>query len=161
MGNVKIYCLKDPRDLSIRYIGKTVTPLYDRLKVHIHQSKITSKHTHKEAWIKQLILINLKPVIELIEEVDESHWVEREKYWISFYKGLTNLSIGGDGPVGVRHTEEWKEQLRQRMKGNSQGLGIKWTEEQKRLRRLTPPWNKGIKTGKGQKLFKPIKICVH
>ncbi len=35
----KIYCLKDPNTLKIKYIGVTVSDLKQRLSQHIHDSK--------------------------------------------------------------------------------------------------------------------------
>jgi len=147
---VKIYKLIDPITMEIRYVGKTITSLNDRLKVHIRQSKATKKHTHKEAWIKGLLNQNTKPIIELIEEVENEIWVERECFWISKLPNLTNISIGGDsGGAGVKHTEERKQQSRERVKTikgfYKSGVGRKWTEEQKEKRRNKKPWNKGLK----------------
>lgn len=147
---VKIYKLIDPISLEIRYVGKTVTSLRDRLKVHIRQSKIAQKHTHKEAWIKSLLNQNNKPIIELIEEVGEDRWVERERYWISMLPNLTNASIGGDsGFTGIKISKVHREKLRNNAKNiigfYKSGLGRKWTEEQKEKRRQKPAWNKGLK----------------
>ena len=157
---VKIYSLSDPISNEIRYVGKTITSLSDRLKVHINQSKKTKKHTHKEAWIKSLLLKNLKPVIGLIEEVNTEIWAEREIYWISYYTNLTNTSIGGEsGTNGYKHTEERINQLREKAKTINgfykSGLGRKWTEEQKEKRREKAPWNKGIK---GKKASEETKL---
>jgi len=147
---VKIYKLIDPISYEIRYVGKTITSLNDRLKVHIRQSKIAKKHTHKEAWIKSLLNKNVRPIIELIEEVDNDIWVERECFWISQLPNLTNISSGGHcGGNGVKHTEERKQKLREKAKTikgfYKSGKGRKWTEEQKEKRRQKPAWNKGLK----------------
>lgn len=149
---VKIYCLKDPRNNKVKYVGKTKTELFDRLKVHIHQSKKCIKPTHKEAWIKQLLFLDLRPIIELLEEVLEINWKEAEIEWIKKGKELgwklTNLSIGGDGHNGVNISEENRLRLKGTVKNiigfYRSGLGRKWTEEQKAKRRLKPAWNKGL-----------------
>lgn len=148
---VYIYQLIDPTTMQVRYIGKTVTKLSDRLKVHLHQSKKAKRHTYKEAWIKGLMNRGLKPVIELIEECNSFNWVEREKYWIGYARQndwpITNLSEGGDGFHGVRHTESWKRNLSERMKGNKLGVGKKWSDEQRaKMHRVA--WNKGNRGGK-------------
>lgn len=134
MALFNIYCLRDPRDNAIRYIGKTNGLLCDRLKVHIHQSKKVIKPTHKEAWIKQLLFKGLRPNIELLDSVPEESWKEWETAFIRSGKDLglrlTNLSNGGDGHGRFKHTEEHKERLRQMMKGNKYGVGRKLTPEQ-------------------------------
>jgi hypothetical protein len=148
--SVKIYKLIDPITDNVRYVGKTVSKLNDRIKVHIYQSRISSSHTHKEAWIKGLLNSGLKPRIELIEEASVDNWAEREKYWICFYNNLTNLSIGGEsGNIGCKHSADRINELRENVKNIAgfykSGLGRKWTEEQKEIRRKTHAWNKGIK----------------
>jgi len=149
MSKVKIYKLIDPNSNEVRYVGKTITPLYDRLKVHIMQSKRSQKPTYKEAWIKSLLKNDQRPIMELIEEVENDLWVEREVYWISYFKNLTNLSKGGEsGNLGCTHSDELKAKLRDSVKSikgfYKSGLGRKWTEEQKEKRRMKPAWNKGI-----------------
>jgi len=149
MKKVNIYGLVDPITLEIRYVGKTVSTIKERLRIHIHQSKVAVKHTHKEAWIKGLLLKNIRPTIKLIEEVDHSVWAEREMYWISKIKNLTNTTLGGDVGNTTKCSEKRKEYLRvfsKNIKGfYNSGLGRKWTEEQKEKRRLKPPHNKGVK----------------
>ena len=40
---IQVYCLIDPRNLKIRYIGITCQPLTSRLANHIHASKKISR----------------------------------------------------------------------------------------------------------------------
>lgn len=149
MKIVRIYVLIDPVTSEKRYVGKTIDQLSDRLKVHLFQSKNSKKPTYKEAWIKGLLLNNKKPLVELLEECNESNWAERERHWIAFAKEtgwpITNLSDGGDGPHGVRHSEEFKNALREKMKGNRYGQGKTWTAEQRQvmMQQRIKPWNKG------------------
>lgn len=73
--------------------------------------------------------------------------VERIAFWKNDGADLCNLTIGGDGPSGRKHTEEWKQANSERMKGrtvseetrakisasaigNKRSLGIKRTPEQ-------------------------------
>lgn len=150
---VSIYELIDPITNECRYVGKTVSPLSDRLKVHVRQSKIAKKPTHKEAWIKGLIKKGKRPIIRLIEVATLENWAEREVILIKEYreKGvqLTNISIGGDsGFSGGGHSEESKKRLADSMRGNKYSLGVKWTPEQREKMKNRIPWNKGKKTGK-------------
>lgn len=148
---VFIYTLKDPITEEIRYVGKTVTALNTRLKVHIHQSKKKKKLTYKEAWIKGLLNINLKPIIELVEKCNTENWVEREKYWICFYKSkskITNLTEGGDGSHGHQPSDETRELVRGKMLGNKHGAGKKWTKEAIEKRNSNPNYiNRKIRRG--------------
>ena len=97
MKKVYIYTLADPITEEIRYIGKT-----NNLKARYlgHLSKNNPK-SHKSNWIKSLFNRNLKPKIEILEEVPIEDWKFWEVYWISQFKtwgfNLTNHTFGGDG----------------------------------------------------------------
>jgi len=96
MKKYKIYCLKNPDTMKIRYIGVTTAKyLSSRLSQHYYTA-IHDYQTHVAKWIRK---IGKKPIIELIEIVDESVWEEREQYWISYYDNLTNTHKGGKGVV--------------------------------------------------------------
>jgi hypothetical protein len=74
--------------------------------------------------------------------------VERIAFWINDGADLCNITLGGDGPSGRKHTEEWKRANSIRMKGrrpsaetrakmsaaaigNKKGLGKKKPQQQK------------------------------
>jgi len=96
---IKIYILIDPITYDIRYVGKTKYSLNDRLCKHL----ITREKNHRANWIKSLIKKGLKPIIKLIEEVQESEWISSEKYWINQFKewgfNLTNATEGGESGI--------------------------------------------------------------
>lgn len=133
---VKIYVLKHPDTLEIRYVGKTVRSLSRRLGNHIANAKGNKHNKHLSNWIMSILKEGKRPIIELIEECDNSVWEEREKYWISQYNNLINLTEGGDGCIGFihnsetinklrlinlgrKHTEEFKKAMSKRLKGIS------------------------------------------
>lgn len=139
---VKIYTLKHPDTSEIRYVGKTVRSLSRRLGNHIANAKGNKHNRHLSNWILSILSLGKRPLIELIEEVDSSIWQERERYWISQYPNLINLTDGGDGclgflhdeetrikcglaNVGRKHTDRFKEDLSKRLKG------VNLTEEHK------------------------------
>ena len=98
---VSIYFLSDPRDpLNIRYVGKTSKDLRHRLSIHLSSTSLSNK-THKNNWIKSLLILDIIPIITLIEEVSDECWVEREIFWIKYYRdsgfNLTNSTDGGEG----------------------------------------------------------------
>jgi hypothetical protein len=108
MDKVKIYSLSDPITNEVMYIGRTKARLSARLSSHYHCSRHNS--TPRDIWIANLRNNNLKPIMKVIEDVEESIWREKEKYWISYYReinpNLTNLSEGGEGAAGLKRTEE-------------------------------------------------------
>ena len=115
--SVRIYVLKHPDTLEVRYVGKTVRSLNRRLGNHIANAKGNKHNKHLSNWILKILSENNRPIIELLEECEHSVWQEREKYWISQFDNLINLTIGGDGCEGFIHNQETIEKLREVNKG--------------------------------------------
>lgn len=114
---VKIYVLKHPDTLEVRYVGKTVRSLSRRLDNHIANARGNKHNKHLSNWILKIITEGKKPIIELLEECEHSVWQEREKYWISQFDNLINMTVGGDGCEGFIHKPETIEKLRKISKG--------------------------------------------
>lgn len=99
MRKVIIYTLSDPRTNLVRYVGKT-TNINKRFIKHINESK-KSTSSHKKAWIRGLLNVGLKPIINIIDKVGKDEWEFWETYWISQFKtwgfNLTNTCDGGEG----------------------------------------------------------------
>lgn len=84
-----IYTLTDPRDNAVRYVGKTNNPR-NRYQQHLTQF---SNNKEKDAWVQELCSTNLQPIMNIIEEIDdsrprkegaESPWYT-ERCWIKHY----------------------------------------------------------------------------
>lgn len=94
----KIYLLRDPVTNLVRYVGQTALSLEDRLFHHFRDRlQKKNKTNHKCRWINKLFREHgVKPLIELIEEVQVNELNKREKYWINYYLklgfDLTNTS---------------------------------------------------------------------
>lgn len=119
--NTIIYTLAHPLTGEIRYVGKTVKSLNDRLKSHVWDTK--RRNNHRVNWIKSLLKKNLQPTIE---SLDECPWIESqqlEQYWISQFKQwnfrLLNMTDGGEGNLGAIKSEETKIKLKQSIRSNS------------------------------------------
>lgn len=52
---VKIYVLRNPDTLEIRYVGKTVRSLAQRLGNHIYNARNTKHNLHLANWIMFLL----------------------------------------------------------------------------------------------------------
>ncbi|TAK97633.1 MAG: hypothetical protein EPO08_21015 [Rhodospirillaceae bacterium] len=106
-----IYGLIDPRNGELRYVGKSTSGL-KRPRQHIFPSMIKAAgDTYKTRWLRQLLAKNLKPDIEVLENCDSPEDLnEAERHHIAYWKflgcRLTNLTSGGDGLCGYRHTDE-------------------------------------------------------
>lgn len=159
MREVKIYALVDPFTDEIRYVGKTVKSLSSRLSNHLYNAKVTKHNKHLSNWILLLLSKGKKPLIINIETCQNSNWKQKEKYWISFYPNLINLTEGGDGSQGYCHSEEVREKIRQAK------LGKKHSEDFKKQKSKffseivrTENWKNNIsKSLKGRKATKKAK----
>jgi hypothetical protein len=138
MRKVKIYKLLDPITKEVKYVGKTIQKLNERLKSHLNPNN--KDFTYRANWIRKLKTENLKPIIELIEECNDENWVEREIYWINEYSKittLTNYSKGGNGghyvnistkeKLSIITKEKWvNEEYRNKMIDITKNL---WSDE--------------------------------
>jgi hypothetical protein len=96
---VYIYALADPNTGQIRYVGKTIEPRR-RFATHCRGDK-ADVHSHRARWIAKLKANGLKPVLHILETVEDARWQEAECKWIAFYRStgcdLVNSTDGGDG----------------------------------------------------------------
>jgi len=148
MKTAKIYTLKDPETNQIRYVGKTEKTLKERMYYHTWDIKRT-KNNHKKNWFNSLSNKNLKPEIELIEEVPIEEWRFWEQFYISIFKSwgfnLINYTDGGEGYSSNQlkklwKTKEYREYHTKRMIGkNNPFFGKKHTEKTKDILRKKCP----------------------
>lgn len=147
-----IYTLKDPITNEIRYVGKSICPNI-RLRRHISEAKTSNKKSHRIHWLKTLLKQNLKPILEILDEI-EGEWVWLEEYWICQLKGwgfnLVNGTDGGENPPswkGRTHSNEYKEIRRNIMKTNNPS------------KNMTEQWKKNISLAHKKNKFFPHKAC--
>lgn len=105
-----IYVLVDPRTPDdVRYVGKTVSPLRQRLASHIYNRE----PSRVVRWIAKLARQGVRPVIREIERGTDPDWQSREQYWIRWHRErgfrLCNLTDGGDG--GLNPSQEAREKM--------------------------------------------------
>lgn len=83
---ITIYCLVNPIDESIFYVGRTSGELKNRLRMHMANSKNGNKR--KAAVILELRALGKKAIIQELEVIQPIHDMEyigehdREKYWV-------------------------------------------------------------------------------
>jgi len=114
-----IYILLDPRDRSIRYVGKAVNP-------HSRYRHRFAKHeagVHKGKWLACLKALGLDPIMQIVEVVPATgDWVEAERWWIAHLQAqghrLTNLSNGGEGELGRVLSAESCQKIAASLKGH-------------------------------------------
>jgi group I intron endonuclease len=116
------------------YVGKTITPLSQRLSGHIIDSR---RYNRKICtWIRKLSRQGLVPLIEELDICPEEQSSEMEKFYIQIFKSwnfmLKNHTDGGEGLVGFSHSQETRYLKSQQVKGeNNPFYGKKHTDDVK------------------------------
>ena len=89
-GEIAIYVLTDPRDNTVRYVGKSNDPAR-RLAEHVSSDL---------PWLVDLKASGLAPVMRIMDRASVDEWERAEQYWITFYSTrgrLLNTEVGGRG----------------------------------------------------------------
>ena len=111
-----IYILRHPETFEVKYVGKT-NNIKRRFAQHKSKKCLEKTGSKKLAsWILKLLSNNLFPIMEIIEECDDN-WVEREKYWISYYSNTTTLCNLSEGGEGVGHNDSTKSKIKNALVG--------------------------------------------
>jgi group I intron endonuclease len=119
-----VYALIDPNTRLIRYIGKTVCSLKERLRQHLAPSARRAK-TYKTSWIRSLIAKGLRPYTVLLDTCYSEDALNRaEVFWIAYYRRLgaplTNATDGGDGQsIGYKASKKTRKKLSTALKGKT------------------------------------------
>lgn len=141
-----IYGLCDPLTQQLRYVGKANRPDVRRYQ-HI-ESRALIKKTHKNHWIKSLMVKGKRPEMFIIEEASRDDWKDAEQFWISYFKSigadLTNTTCGGDGDCGPEAHKKQAEALRGRKVVRSPEHAAKIVASNK-ARATNPDWLRKIK----------------
>jgi group I intron endonuclease len=144
-----IYGLFDPRDFSLRYIGKA-DDLHKRWIKHMNESKRRNR-SPREKWIMELLELGLQPIIKIIEEVMMEEWEKKEDFWIKYFKSLgndlLNVARGGlgysNGHVAYNKGTEMSEEQKEKIKNST--LGREVSEE---TRKKQSKVRRGVKNNK-------------
>jgi len=133
-----IYGLVDPRDGQLRYVGKSSNGL-SRPRTHWKNTRLRESRDHCHNWIRNVLLSGRVPDVVVIQDIcenDSDILNDSEVFWISYFRKmgchLTNMSDGGEGQNGFRHSHETREKMRLSHTGKSSGAKGKI------------PWNKGM-----------------
>lgn len=107
-----IYGLIDPRTLLVRYVGKSESGM-SRPRSHRGLAR-TGRHC--ASWIRALIAAGFSYDIAVLEELPSRDVLEEsERWWIAFGRAsgwpLTNLTDGGGGCAGYKHSEQTKKRI--------------------------------------------------
>lgn len=109
MKTYRIYTLNHPITNEIRYVGQTCQKLENRLKQHLY----CRDKSHKVNWVNSLLKDGLSPKIILLKDnLSKKECNMLEIFYIELYNNsgvrLVNMSKGGDGSFGFKHSAETK-----------------------------------------------------
>lgn len=118
MNKFLIYALTDPRDGSVRYIGKSSHGM-ERPRSHKNLAQRTDgkcQLNHCYNWVRQLLQLGLMYDVVVLEESPTGDGLStREIWWIAFAREwgcrLTNLTNGGEGLSGYVWSDEQRMRL--------------------------------------------------
>lgn len=114
------YMLVDPRNNAPFYVGKGQGR---RCDFHVDEAKYyTKRKSLKLNKIRKLLSLGLQPIVVKVEEgVPDEQAIDLECLLIAEIRDLgiplTNMTDGGDGAKGYRHTEEHKRRMSERQTG--------------------------------------------
>lgn len=140
-----VYGLIDPRDNSIRYIGKSIQGI-SRARQHKCPSSLKEGNTPKNNWIKKLQGLGLEYQIVVLFSVDKKTQPKeelnliiynKEQEFINQFKDsgrLLNLQDGGPGSPGRSVTDK----QRQKMSENGTIVAKKYLQKYNDARKLDP-----------------------
>jgi hypothetical protein len=119
MNTAYVYTLTDPRNGMPFYVGKGHGK---RCEFHLDEAKYYKNRKSKKLnKIRKLLSLGMKPIITKVEEnVTDAQAIDLECLIIAEMRDigipLTNMTDGGDGAKGYKHTEENKRLASERQK---------------------------------------------
>ncbi len=103
-GWVLIYALEDPRDKTIRYVGKTI---YRAGRQEDHENAAWQNNVELKRWQDELKKAGLKPNMLTLGKAWGNKWQQAEMTWIRWFErdqrcDLYNIEAGGNTREGLR-----------------------------------------------------------
>jgi hypothetical protein len=120
MMNSYVYTLVDPRNNLPFYVGKGSG---ERCNAHVVEAKYYVKRKSlKLNKIRKLMRFGMDPIVVKVEEnVSDKQALDLECLLIAEMRdlgfALTNMTDGGDGAQGYKHTEDHKQKMSELQKG--------------------------------------------
>ena len=134
MKSFIIYGLVDPRTGQLRYIGKSSSGM-KRPRRHFYEDARLLPHLHVSRWIRQLQSQGLTYQIVVFQELPDAEGLsEAEIGWIAYFRKvgcpLTNLTDGGDGMSGFRHTDATRAKMSEAAKNRGEAYALNMSKVQ-------------------------------
>lgn len=130
-GSMTIVYLVTNINTKKRYVGITSLTLHQRRYYHYHAAKYNSQllfHRALRKYKPEDWLWEIKLITQNDAEAKDCEKMLIEKYQTHYINGY-NMTLGGDGLLGYKHTEETKLKISKANMGNKYSLGHKHTQE--------------------------------
>lgn len=121
-------------DHEYRYVGKTTQALKVRFGQHLTAAR-AGRPWAVSKWIMKHGPENIRVCVLATFDKTSIEWIDdRETFYIAQYRDLIekenlNLTDGGDGSAGYKHTPETLAKLSAAKKGKKYTLGMKYSTE--------------------------------
>lgn len=130
---MKLYEIRNSENDAV-YVGVTRNTLANRYRSHKHSSK--TAHTPLYCAMRKYGFDKFS--IELVYEFEtEDEMLKAEKDRIAFYRQIGikcyNILDGGESYFPIKNWESYRAVLREKRKGRKPALGMKHTDENKKL----------------------------
>lgn len=110
MDTCKVYTLSDPRTGTIRYVGRTVQTLQQRLANHIGEARKGKLHP-RAVWIRSVLDSGFLPTIAVVDSVPNENARNAEREWTKrlLDQGcdLVNSNLAGGGCTYPKKRAKW------------------------------------------------------
>lgn len=121
MKTVYFYTLKCPITNDVKYVGRSVNP-DGRYRQHIHSGKCEGHKDKKGAWIKSLLDKDLKPIMEIIDKLENYKDIEevkrKEEFLILEFRKTCDLKNDRDiVENGYNFSKESRQKMSDAQKG--------------------------------------------
>jgi group I intron endonuclease len=133
VGGRCVYVIKNTVNGKL-YVGQTSA---FGVRMHTHMSRSRNRsynlplyNAMRKHGLQAVEVEVLEGNVEGLEDVSRLEIGYIEKYGCQVPSGY-NLTEGGEGRPGHKHTDEWKRQASARLMGNKRALGTKHTDEWK------------------------------
>jgi hypothetical protein len=156
-----IYAIHDPRDWSIRYVGKSNDPTL-RLRAHVQKSRSMIRIRRLMAELES---VGLKLGLSILQTCSRSDWQVWERFWIATVRDsgaeLFNIGPGGNGPVRVSvRSAETRARISAALKGHGHSTEtLAKISSRLKGRAIPPEWRAKIKAGSKGKPKSPEAIA--
>lgn len=93
---VWVYCLRHPASGQVGYVGSAYNP---RQRAREHFAERLWGSSQKAEWLRSVWRDGKRPEVVLLEPATENTRIEREQWWLDYYRGQGHPVTNRPGAV--------------------------------------------------------------